>query len=142
MHNGENTQFNNAYIFSYPYRSRRYFWIIQFSAGMLCFLFTGNKLQMLRYANLVQHIKRYNGFLYATMQLDSSRGRIFRCFCVGFRKHQKMCGDCVVYTKEFALICACSRWFPLNITMGSQTCYIWTVFVVSDQHSLNLSLAD
>ncbi len=45
-------------------------------------------------------------------------------------------------SKEFALICACSRWFPLNITMGSQTCYIWTVFVVSDQHSMNLSLAD
>ncbi len=71
-------------FFTYPIRSRRYFWIIHFSAGMLCFLFTGNKLQMLRLAKLVQHIKRYNGFLYASMQSDSSRGRPFRFFCVGF----------------------------------------------------------
>ncbi len=44
--------------------------------------------------------------------------------------------------KEFALICTYSRWFPTRITIGSQTCYIWTVFLVSGQHSMNLSLAD
>ncbi len=44
--------------------------------------------------------------------------------------------------KEFALICTYSRWFPTRITMGRQTCYIWTVFLVSGQHSMNLSLAD
>ncbi len=92
----------------------------------------------------MQHIKRYNGFLYASKQ----GGAPFDFSASIFESIKKssvipLCKQLTSskITKEFALICACSRWLPLNITMRSQTCYILTVFVVSDQRSLNLSLA-